>query len=278
VLKKAVGAACLLAMSDATAQLCVHHAKSRRAGDDRDSEKDPKTGAAEFSLDAQRTVSFAVWGFVWGPMVQFWFGSLNVLAPGTSAFAVFSKITVDQLIMCPLAHISVFTLTKTVQRMLAAYSGEGTGDLPSASAHTEEDHTATARSARFVYEKLENSFWEAQDKARVSVPTGWTFWPFVHTVTFALVPVHLQGVFAMTASATFNVVMSFFAFDFQPPAEEKTSVEPQSGGVLSVGDCEGAPRELKRRRLFHLPEQLAKQPAFVLGVVGKMRKAFWESC
>jgi len=230
-LRKAVGAACILSISDTVAQVVI---QTRRQQDE---EKENRR--KHFVLDTGRNASFAIWGFVWGPIIHCWLSILNALVPGKSALPVATKITIDQLTMCPLAHISVFTLTKTLQQIIAL-GDEG------------KDAGCSATIAARVSSIFEDCFWEAQDKARISVATGWTLWPIVHTVTFAVIPLHVQGMFAMLASATFNVVLSFFAFDFKP-----------------TEDSEDA-----GKRYFDLFEQLANQPAFVAIAVNKISSHF----
>ena len=81
-------------------------------------------------IDPKRTFSFCVWGVGWGPTLLFYFRGLENLIPGATPLRVGAKVALDQLIMCPLAHIAMFTTTRTVQ------NGAGAEFRPSSSFRT----------------------------------------------------------------------------------------------------------------------------------------------
>ena len=187
--RKAATTSLILSASDCVAQFAVHK------------RMDPSNRSFSSQYSPVRTASMAAWGAVFGPAVHFWISTLQWVFPGRGFSSVASKIVVDQLTMCPVAHICFFTTTRSLQ----------TGS------------------------RVEDCFWNAQERARKSVPTAWCWWPIVHTATFAIVPVSHQALFAISASATFNVILSWFAFDYQ--VQGPVAGEPKSRRLFNLWEA-----------------------------------------
>ena len=75
----------------------------------------------------------------------------------------------------------------------------------------------------------------------------------------------------MVASATFNVVLSFFAFDYKA---KTLALGERDAENNDASDTTAPPPQ--ERKLFSVPEMLAQQPAFVVGAARELWGAVSE--
>ena len=129
---------------------------------------------AEWHIDGRRMTQLGcIRSFLIAPFIGFWY---PFLARNFTATPV--KVLVDQLVGSPIVVSSVFLANEILG-----------GRIPSA-----EQFTRKVRSDGLT-----------------AWCTGLTYWPIVHTVTFGVLPLRHQPVFAHLASVPWNACLSHYA-------------------------------------------------------------------
>lgn len=157
----------------------------------------------------------AVRAFVLAPFMSVYFPWLAAAAPGASARAVAARVALDQLVGAPVTIVMTFAA-------LAALRGT-TAELPARLA----EHVGPA--------------WR----------TGALFWPAVHSLNFALVPVNAQPLVAHFASVPWTAVLSWRASrrleDAREGAGEGAGASAGEGGGAGEGEGEERARAQRER-------------------------------
>ena len=131
-------------------------------------------GARPF--DAKRTLDMGlIRAFVMAPLLQSYFPFLNWLVPGRTLPRVLLRVCADQVIGSPLT----ISLTFAAAGLLKGEPGE-------------------------IMPRITSQMWPTWQ-------AGASYWPFVHGLNFAFVPVHHQALVAHVMSVYWNMILSYRA-------------------------------------------------------------------
>jgi hypothetical protein len=109
------------------------------------------------------------------PFVLQWYPFLTRLCPGPSVWRVMGRVAVDQSIGAPIVISMVFTANAVLNREVSSLG-----------------------------QRL-------REQLLVTWAAGLRYWPVVHSITFGLVPLQHQPLFAHVASVYWNAVLSYYA-------------------------------------------------------------------
>jgi protein Mpv17 len=128
--------------------------------------------------DAKRTLRMgAIRGLIVTPFVLKWYPTLLKLSPGKTLSRVVSRIIIDQCIGSPIVITLVFVTNLCL----------------------------------FQQQSLHNLFVKLKSEGRLSWIRGLQYWPLVHLITFGLVPLKHQTLFAHFMSIYWMYILSFYS-------------------------------------------------------------------
>jgi hypothetical protein len=113
--------------------------------------------------------------FLITPFIIKWYPFLARISPGRNTTSVVKILLVDQFVGSPIVILMVFVAKAAIHDELNS-----------------------------VVHKIEQNFF-------ATWITGFCYWPFVHSITFSVVPMVHQPLFAHIASIYWNAVLSFYA-------------------------------------------------------------------
>ena len=129
-----------------------------------------------FVWNKERSVKMGlIRAFVITPFVMFWYPFVTAIAPGQTLFLVLRRVFVDQCTGAPICIILVFLANALLNN------------------------------------DLKNVSLQLQQQLYITWLTGLKYWPFVHMITFGVIPPPIQPLFAHFASVYWNAVLSFYS-------------------------------------------------------------------
>jgi len=127
--------------------------------------------------DSKRTLEMAfIRAAIVAPFVFYWYPFVMRAVPGRALHRVLGRVCFDQTFGSPLVVVMVFTASSLLQ-------GRG----------------------------LAGAIQRIREKGVRTWVTGLSYWPFVHTINFGVVPGKHQPLFAHFASLYWNAVLSYYA-------------------------------------------------------------------
>ncbi|KAK5582942.1 hypothetical protein RB653_004531 [Dictyostelium firmibasis] len=133
----------------------------------------------EFKLNYKRVITMSTVGVLYsGPMLHYWYKSLDVMIKGESKSVVIKKMLVDQLVFAPFAIGGFMTVMNFINN-----SGE-LKDL----------------------DNFPSSLFYA-------VKINWLLWPAAQIVNFSLVPPNLRVLYSSIISIFWSMFLSHISFD-----------------------------------------------------------------
>ena len=140
----------------------------------------PDTTKPSFAevYDAKRTLRMgAIRGMVVTPFVLKWYPTLLRLSPGKSLSRVVSRVIIDQCIGSPIVITLVFVTNLCL----------------------------------FQQQSLQNVYIKLKSEGKISWIRGLQYWPLVHLITFGLIPLKHQTLFAHFMSIYWMYILSFYS-------------------------------------------------------------------
>jgi protein Mpv17 len=129
-----------------------------------------------FEWDARRTFQMSfIRAVVITPFVVVWYPFIAALSPGKSIFSVLGRIIIDQAAGGPLVISLVFTTNAILNNQLSTLRKQ-------------------------IIEQF-----------TITWVSGLKYWPFVHIITFGVLPLMYQPLFAHFASVYWNALLSYYA-------------------------------------------------------------------
>lgn len=139
--------------------------------------------------------------FVITPFVMFWYPFVTALSPGQTLLRILRRVFIDQCTGAPICIILVFLANALLNN------------------------------------ELQNVGLQLQQQLYITWVTGLKYWPFVHIITFGVIPPPMQPLFAHFASVYWNAVLSFYS--------NKKVILPSpsipTGGGASIGSSSSSP-------------------------------------
>jgi hypothetical protein len=118
------------------------------------------------------------------PFVLFWYPFITALSPGRSFFSILGRIVLDQSAGGPLVIGLVFSTNAFLNNQLSS-----------------------------VRQQIIDQFY-------ITWVSGLKYWPFVHIITFGVLPPIYQPLFAHVASVYWNAILSFYSNQPDNPEQE----------------------------------------------------------
>lgn len=141
----------------------------------RDQEDSSDSNETPGGLDVGRTARMVCWrSIVNTPIIHYWFNILERTLPGAAPGVVAKKVLLDQLVASPLLHL-VF-----LPYMVLAEGGSSS--------------EALARTSR---------------KFSTVMQLSWCFWPFVHCLTFSVIPLRHRVAWVNVGAVFWMAALSF---------------------------------------------------------------------
>ena len=135
------------------------------------------TCTEDFKVDWKRTFDMGlIRAIVITPFIQKWYPMVSYLSPGTRIINIIGRITVDQLIGSPIVILLVFS----ARTILSNHS-------------------------------LEYLINKVKDQLLPTWRAGLMYWPFIHSITFGMMPLKHQALWAHFASLYWNAILSYYS-------------------------------------------------------------------
>ena len=131
----------------------------------------------DIKIDWKRTMDMGlIRALVITPFIQKWYPFVRLISPGSKFINILGRITVDQLIGSPIVILLVFTARTILSN----------------------------QSVDYVINQIKHQLlptWKA----------GLMYWPFIHSITFGIMPLKHQALWAHFASLYWNAVLSYYS-------------------------------------------------------------------
>ncbi|KAN0031700.1 hypothetical protein ACTFIV_005565 [Dictyostelium citrinum] len=166
---KSLSTGFLMGTGDILAQKLEHKLK----------ESENKDGKSKFKLNYKRVMTMSTVGiFYSGPMLHYWYKSLDIMVKGEGRSVIIKKMLIDQLLFAPVAIGGFMTVTNFINNK---------GELKNLENFTRELFYA--------------------------VKINWLIWPAAQIINFSLVPPNLRVLYSSIISIFWGMFLSHISFD-----------------------------------------------------------------
>jgi hypothetical protein len=166
----------------------------------------PSASSLAFEWDKERSVRMGlIRAFVITPFVIFWYPFVTSLSPGQTFFRILQRVLIDSVTGSPIVISLVFAGNSVLNN-----------DLNN------------------LFTQFKQSFFETW-------LTGIKYWPFVHMITFGLVPPPFQPLFTHFASVYWNAVISYYSNKKIPTSPPPIQLPDPEAAFESSTSCISTP-------------------------------------